>query len=30
MKKPSFFDFSGEKTRWEAWTAKKGTLMRDA
>jgi acyl-CoA-binding protein len=30
MKKPSFLDFSGAKARWEAWTAKKGTLMRDA
>jgi acyl-CoA-binding protein len=30
MKKPSFFDFSGAKDRFEAWNAKKGTLMRDA
>jgi acyl-CoA-binding protein len=30
MKKPSFLDFSGAKDRYEAWTAKKGTTMKDA
>jgi acyl-CoA-binding protein len=30
MVKPSWFDFSDAKVRWEAWMAKKGVPMKDA
>jgi len=30
MEKPSFFNMSGDKDRYEAWMSKKGVSMKDA
>ena len=30
MEKPSFFNMSGDKDRFEAWMSKKGVSMKDA